>query len=95
MNELDDMLGRAESLVGTLAEPTAVVDGRDGRDGHDGRDGVDGAIGERGPQGQAGKDGRDGRDGQAAPRPREFFFQVLRDADGLISGLVATAVGNE
>lgn len=95
MSELDDLLARADALAGNLAEPMAGKDGRDGRDGKDGVDGIDGAIGERGPQGQAGKDGRDGRDGQAAPRPREFVFQVLRDADGLISGLVATAVGNE
>lgn len=91
MSQIDELLARADALAGSLAEPVAGKDGRDGQDGRDGRDAVDGTDGAPGERGPAGHDGRDGRDGQAAPRPREYVFQVLRGPDGLISGLIATA----
>lgn len=45
-----------------------------------------------GPQGDRGTDGTDGKDGRdASPRPTAWRFEIMRDEDGLLSEVLATA----
>jgi hypothetical protein len=46
----------------------------------------------KGSEGDPGKDGRDGRDGIDSPRPKAWRFEIVRDQDGQLAEVLATAV---